>query len=45
MTPLLAARGLHKRFAGVHALQEVTAEFFPGEVVAVMGKTARERAR
>src|SRR5690349_21679020 len=38
MTPLLSARGLHKRFTGVHALQDVSAEFFPGEVVAVMGE-------
>ncbi len=38
MTPLLAARGLHKHFTGVHALQDVSAEFFPGEVVAVMGE-------
>jgi ribose transport system ATP-binding protein len=38
MTPLLTARGLHKRFIGVQALQEVSAEFFPGEVVAVMGE-------
>ncbi len=38
MTPLLTARGLHKHFTGVHALQDVSAEFFPGEVVAVMGE-------
>jgi ribose transport system ATP-binding protein len=38
MTPLFAARGLHKHFSGVHALQEVYAEFFVGEVVAVMGE-------
>jgi ribose transport system ATP-binding protein len=38
MTPLLAARGLHKHFSGVHALQEVSAEFSAGEVVAVMGE-------
>lgn len=38
MPPLLAARGLHKHFSGVHALQEVSAEFYPGEVVAVMGE-------
>ena len=38
MTPLLSARGLHKHFTGVHALQDVSAEFFPGEVVAVMGE-------
>ncbi len=38
MTPLLSARGIHKRFAGVHALREVSVDFFPGEVVAVMGE-------
>lgn len=36
--PLLTARGLHKHFSGVHALQDVSAEFSPGEVVAVMGE-------
>jgi ribose transport system ATP-binding protein len=36
--PLLAARGIHKRFLGVHALNDVTAEFRSGEVVAVMGE-------
>jgi ribose transport system ATP-binding protein len=38
MIPLLSARGLHKHFIGVHALQNVSAEFFAGEVVAVMGE-------
>ena len=38
MTPLLTARGLHKHFSGVHALQDVSADFFPGEVLAVMGE-------
>lgn len=38
MTPLLAAAGLHKRFTGVQALQEVSAVFYPGEVLAVMGE-------
>ncbi|MBP7949834.1 MAG: sugar ABC transporter ATP-binding protein [Verrucomicrobiales bacterium] len=37
-TPLLEARGIHKRFLGVHALNNVSAQFFPGEVVAVMGE-------
>ena len=36
--PLLEARGIHKRFQGVHALNAVSASFFPGEVVAVMGE-------
>jgi len=38
MAPLLTARGLHKHFSGVHALQDVGAEFHAGEVVAVMGE-------
>ncbi len=38
MTPLLQARGLNKHFTGVHALQDVSAAFYPGEVVAVMGE-------
>ncbi len=37
-TPLIEARGLHKRFLAVHALDEVSAAFFPGEVVAVLGE-------
>jgi len=36
--PLLEARGIHKHFVGVHALNDVTAAFYPGEVVAVMGE-------
>jgi ribose transport system ATP-binding protein len=36
--PLIEARGIHKRFLGVHALDEVTAQFFPGEIAAVMGE-------
>lgn len=37
-SPLLEARGLHKRFLGVHALDGVSAQFCPGEVIAVMGE-------
>ena len=36
--PLLSARGISKRFAGVRALDNVSADFFQGEVVAVMGE-------
>ena len=36
--PLLEARGIHKHFVGVHALDDVTAAFYPGEVIAVMGE-------
>ncbi len=38
MSALISARGLDKHFSGVHALQDVSAEFCPGEVVAVMGE-------
>ncbi len=38
MAALLSAKGLHKRFMGVHALNNVSADFFSGEVVAVMGE-------
>ena len=37
-TPLIEARGIHKRFLAVHALNNVAATFFEGEVVAVMGE-------
>lgn len=37
-TPLLEARNIHKRFLGVHALNNVSAKFLPGEVLAVMGE-------
>ena len=36
--PILEARGIHKRFFGIKALQDVHAAFYPGEVVAVMGE-------
>ena len=36
--PLLEARGLSKRFAGVRALEGVDAVFHRGEIVAVMGE-------
>ncbi len=36
--PLLEARCLHKRFQGVHALDNVDAIFRAGEIVAVMGE-------
>lgn len=36
--PLLEARAISKRFGGVRALQGVSAAFYPGEVVAVMGE-------
>jgi ribose transport system ATP-binding protein len=36
--PLLTAQGIAKRFLGVQALDRVSVEFRPGEVVAVMGE-------
>lgn len=36
--PLLEARSISKRFGGVRALESVSATFYPGEVVAVMGE-------
>ena len=38
MPTLLRASHLHKRFAGVHALNDISAEFHAGEVLAVMGE-------
>ena len=35
---LLEARNIHKRFLGVHALNDVSATFRKGEVLAVMGE-------
>lgn len=36
--PLLEARSISKRFGAVRALERVSAAFYPGEVVAVMGE-------
>lgn len=36
--PLLEARSISKRFGAVGALERVSASFYPGEVVAVMGE-------
>ena len=36
--PLLTARGIHKHFPGVHAVNDVDATFHLGEVVAVIGE-------
>ena len=36
--PFLEATGIHKRFPGVHALNNVNASFCHGEVVAVIGE-------
>ena len=37
-TPIIAARGVTKKFPGVVALDTVDAEFYRGEIVAVMGE-------
>ncbi|WP_250520261.1 sugar ABC transporter ATP-binding protein [Caballeronia sp. NCTM1] len=36
--PVLELRGIDKRFAGVHALQDVNLALYPGEVHALMGQ-------
>jgi len=38
MQPLLEMRGISKAFPGVHALEDVSLEVGPGEVVAVVGE-------
>ncbi|WP_437949199.1 hypothetical protein WME98_53000 [Sorangium sp. So ce296] len=43
--PLLAMRGIVKRFPGVTALAGVSLTLRAGEVLAVVGRTARARAR
>ena len=41
--PLLEARGVSKRFGGVQALQRVSFELRPGEVLALAGDNGRRR--
>ncbi|WP_051261561.1 ATP-binding cassette domain-containing protein [Desulfovibrio inopinatus] len=36
-TPLVAMRHIHKRFGGVHAVNDVSIDLYPGEVVGVLG--------
>lgn len=36
-TPLVDMRHVHKRFGGVHAVEDVSLQLFPGEVVGVLG--------
>ena len=41
-TPIIEARGIHKRFLAVHALNDVSASFYEDEVVAVMGENGAD---
>jgi len=36
-TAAVSMRGIHKAFGGVHAVQDVSLDLYPGEVVAVLG--------
>ena len=36
-TPLVDLKHIHKRFGGVHAVEDVNLELYPGEVVGVLG--------
>ncbi len=36
-TPLVEMRHIHKRFGGVHAVNDVSIDLYPGEVVGVLG--------
>ena len=36
-TPLVEMRNIHKRFGGVHAVNDVSLDLLPGEVVGVLG--------
>ncbi len=36
-TPLVEMSHMHKRFGGVHAVEDVTVDLYPGEVVGVLG--------
>ena len=36
--PIISIRGVHKRFPGVHALDNVSLDFYPGEVHALVGE-------
>ncbi len=35
--PLVEMRNMHKRFGGVHAVNDVTVDLYPGEVVGLLG--------
>ncbi len=44
-TPVLEMRNIAKTFGNFHALKGVDLTVFPGEIHALMGKTAPEKAR
>jgi len=37
VTPLIEMKNIHKRFGGVHAVEDVSVSLYPGEVVGVLG--------
>jgi len=37
VTPLIEMKNIHKRFGGVHAVEDVSISLYPGEVVGVLG--------
>ncbi|MCJ8340719.1 MAG: ATP-binding cassette domain-containing protein [Pseudomonadales bacterium] len=37
VTPLIEMKNIHKRFGGVHAVENVSISLYPGEVVGVLG--------
>lgn len=45
MTPIIAFRGVGKRFPGVVALEGVSFDLMPGECHAICGENAPARAR
>ena len=42
VAPLLSLKHASKAFAGVHALQDVSLDLYPGEAHALVGRTAPE---
>ncbi len=44
-TPVLEMRNIAKAFGKFYALKGVDLTVYPGEIHALMGKTAREKAR
>ena len=42
-TPLVEMRNIHKRFGGVHAVNDVSIDLYPGEVAGILDTTAPGR--